>query len=547
MGELTAALCDGELTPQGAVRLEELIAASSAARQYFHDYVLLNAELCWECAVEKPATGRKPGGTSLPPRRWFSLTRKALIPSAVAAALVLAVGIGLWGLFRGRRDGPPAAPVAAAPTPLPAVAGSLPPPAEVARLGGTGGPLGPRVAARRKPADVVPAALFRSARGWPRWCSTVAFACSSERPPCSKRNRQPACGWCKEPSTSASPTPLRDSWFAHRWRRLSIRAPSSACRSSRAEPAKSKSSPAAWRFQSGPAWWGGVPAGDASGRGGAGPPVDRNGSSRLEHIPRWHAALCSVPGRLCWGLQSLVAADPHLIHYYPFEGSTAQEKRRDRRGQLPLLEVPMSNGSSGGAVDYSAFGYDAGRLGIRPFRAQQQGNSSGVGLQSEDVFQPPRAMTVELLLRCDCAERSENGMISAAHRHAAGPPQLQFLRGLAGARQAGAVIRRPGRLAGKRFSLAPGHWYYLASSFDAEQQETVVNTYVSDLTTPKSGFAWVVRNRSIPGTPRPAAWGSARGLTVTLPTPTPGSALWVKSLLTIRSSAKLPSKPTWTH
>jgi hypothetical protein len=512
LGELTATLCDGELTSQCAARLEELIGASDAARQYFHDYVLLHAELCWECALEKPAAGRKPGGTSLLPRRWFSLTRKTLVHSAVAAALVLAVGIGLWGLFRGKGDGPPASPVAVAPAPQPEVAGSLSPPAEVARLGGTvaarwaegAGPAeaggcwaGRALALREGLAEV----LFHSGV---RVLIKAPAVLETQSPTCIRLVQGSI--HVRVPHTAAGftvRTPLAT--VVDQGTEFSVAVePGGASEVEVLAGSVAISIPA------------GADGKDLKQVTHAGEavrvlPVDRNGSSRLEHIPAGTRHYARSLAGCVAGLQSLVAADPHLIHYYPFEGSTAQEKRRDRRGRLPLLEVPMSDGNSGGAVDYSASGHDAGRLAIRPFRASRQGNSCGVGLQSEDVFQPPRAMTVELLLRCDCRERSENGMISAAlatrqdHRNCSflvasldHGRLVQLLDGQAGWLESG-------------FRFALGHWYYLASSFDAQQQETVVNTYVSDITTPKIGIDWVVRNQSIPGTPAPGRLGVGKG------------------------------------
>lgn len=513
LGELTAALCDGELTPQRAARLEELIGASAAAREYFRDYVLLHAELCWECAVEKPAAGRELGGTSLlPPRRWFPLTRKTLVPAAVAAAVVLAVGIGLWGLFAGKGHGPPAAPVAVAPPSQPKAAGSLSPPAEVARLGGTaaarwadgGGPAetggcgaGRTVSLREGLAEV----LFRSGV---RVLIQAPAVLETQSPTCTRLVQGTI--HVRVPHTAAG---------------FTVRTPLATVVDQGTEFSVSVEPGGASEVE---VFAGSVAISSRAGAGGedlkqvtqAGEavrvlPVNRNGSSRLEHIPAGTRQYAQSLAGSAAGLQSLVAADPHLIHYYPFEGATAQEKRRDRRGQLPLFEVPMSNGSRGGAVDYSAYGYRGSRLGIRPFRAAQQGNSCGVGLQSEDVFHPPKAMTVELLLRCDCAERSENGMISAAlatrqdHRNCSffvasldHGRLVQLLDGQAGWLESG-------------FRFAQGHWYYLASSFDAQQQETVVNTYVADLTTSKSHFYWLVRNRSIPGTPAPGRLGVGNG------------------------------------
>ena len=51
LSQLAAALCDGEITPAQAARLEGLATTSDVARQYFHEYVLLHGELYWEHAA----------------------------------------------------------------------------------------------------------------------------------------------------------------------------------------------------------------------------------------------------------------------------------------------------------------------------------------------------------------------------------------------------------------------------------------------------------------------------------------------------------------
>ena len=512
LGELTAMLCDGELTPQSAARLEEMIDSSGAARQYFHDYVLLHAELCWECALEKPAAGRKPDGAPSPPRRWFSLTRRTLVPSAVAAALVLAVGIGLWGLFRGKGDGPRAAPVAVAPAPQPEVAGLLSPPAEVARLGGT---VAARWAEGAGPAEAGGcwagrALALREGLAEVLFHSGVRVVIKA-----------PALLETQSPSYIRLVQGSIHVRVPHTAAGFTVRTPLATVVDQGTEFSVSVEPGGASEVE--------VLAGSVAISIGAGAdgkelkqvtqageavrvlPVDRSGSSRLEHIPAGTRHYARSLAGCVAGLQSLVATDPHLIHYYPFEGSTAQEKRRDRRGRLPLLEVPMSDGNSGGAVDYSASGHDAGRLAIRPFRASRQGNSCGVGLQSGDVFQPPRAMTVELLLRCDCREPSENGMIAAALATRQDRRNCSFF---VASLDHGRLVQFLDSEAGwleNGFRFVPGHWYYLASSFAAQGQKTVVNTYVADLTTPKSGMDWVVQNHVIPGTPAPGRLGVGKG------------------------------------
>ena len=59
LGRLTAALCDGEITPEQAARLELLVSQSEAAQQYFLDYAHVHGALCAWC--QQP-TGDDPCG-----------------------------------------------------------------------------------------------------------------------------------------------------------------------------------------------------------------------------------------------------------------------------------------------------------------------------------------------------------------------------------------------------------------------------------------------------------------------------------------------------
>ena len=52
-------------------------------------------------------------------------------------------------------------------------------------------------------------------------------------------------------------------------------------------------------------------------------------------------------------LQALVENDPHLIHFYPFEGATNTERLHDRRGNLDLHEVTMRDGDGGGRLEFA--------------------------------------------------------------------------------------------------------------------------------------------------------------------------------------------------
>jgi hypothetical protein len=229
-------------------------------------------------------------------------------------------------------------------------------------------------------------------------------------------------------------------------------------------------------------------------------------------------------------LQALVATDPHLLHHYTFEGLTPAQECRDRRGDLPLYEVAMSGGSGGGRIDYSAPGPDPSAWAVRPFRAAAMGNSHGVGLESQIPFHPPPAMTVELLLsfgekgtvpfcpEAGAASRESHkwglspfpaGMISAAVATRQGPCGF-----LIAALDDGRLVqlldgRAPWLETGVKFQ--PGRWYYVAGTFRVEARQTIVNTYVADLTPGRRTLQWVVRDEAVPGVPAAGCLGVGHG------------------------------------
>jgi len=215
-------------------------------------------------------------------------------------------------------------------------------------------------------------------------------------------------------------------------------------------------------------------------------------------------------------LRALVATERHLLHHYTFEGLTPAQKGRDRRGDLPLHEVAMSAGSGGGRIDYSAAGPDPSAWAIRPFRAAARGNSQGVGLESQIPFHPPQAMTVELLLSFAGAGSAgrpvrEAGMISAAVATREGPWNCGFL---IAALDDGRLVqlldgRAPWQESGVQFQ--PDRWYYVAGTFRVDAQQTIVNTYVADLTPGRCTLQWVVRDEAVPGVPAAGCLGVGHG------------------------------------
>ena len=198
-------------------------------------------------------------------------------------------------------------------------------------------------------------------------------------------------------------------------------------------------------------------------------------------------------------LRAIVALNPHLIHHYTFEGESLGEKLCDRRGNLPLGELAMRNGRGNGAIDHAAAGFDATARALRPYRALYHGNTRGVALQSEAMFQPPKAMTVELLLSFADPGEGLEGAIFAAVATRASRRDCGFLVATLGRGQIAVLLDGRARWLESGFSMVPGDWYYLASTFDTAGGRTVVNCYVANLSTGQRTLDGVIRDQRVAG------------------------------------------------
>jgi hypothetical protein len=210
-------------------------------------------------------------------------------------------------------------------------------------------------------------------------------------------------------------------------------------------------------------------------------------------------------------LRAIVALNPHLIHHYTFEGASLGEKLCDRRGNLALGELAMRDGSGGGAIDYAAAGFDSTAGALRPYRALYQGNTRGVALQSEAIFQPPKAMTIELLLCCADPGEGQGEAIVAAVATRASRRDCGFLVAALGRGQIAVLLDGRARWLESAASMVPGDWYYLASTFDTEGGRTLVNCYVANLSAGQRRLDGAIRDQWVAGAPAAGPLGVGKG------------------------------------
>ena len=401
LGRLAAVLCDGQLRPDEAARLEQLAGRSNEARQFFLRYLELHGELYWETAVSagrdastivesalctpRPDARVAEAGRAPRPIGEARKSRRRRIPVAATVASILLVALSSVAFYRFWRSGPE----------------RLSQPEMVARLAATFEAVWPE---GEEVVDGKGVAVGRTL-ALEKGLAQIHFQDEAEvilRGPARFELAGPSEGLLhagslvadlpreQAPLTIGTPSAtivdlgtafgvtvdqsgytevhVFDGTVEIRPRGGSVGG---------AAPSELRAGNAVYicaRSNGGAAEIGTIPF---------------DSSRFVRHLP--------VAGTVA-GFRALVAADPRLIHHYTFEGVTLAEKCRDTEGGLDLTRAVMFEGGGEGDLEYGCRGLDATTSAIRPHRAAREGNVNGVALQTEDPFHPPQALTVELLL-----------------------------------------------------------------------------------------------------------------------------------------------------
>lgn len=499
MGELLAALCEGQIAPHQAARLEQLAAAAPDARRFFLHYVQLHGELVWDQgAASAPSLSDRPVPASGRPGRRRMRTRWAA--ALVAASLLLALGWGAIQVLRHGGDRTAAAPVVVATLSR----------AIDAQWGG-GAALG-------EGADLISGQSIQLRGGLAEIAFDSGVRAILDGPArldlestrrlflhhgkLAARVAPQAAGF-----TVATPSavvvdagtefgvsaevngPTEVQVFAGA---VEVALPGEAV----ARPTRALRAGQGIRV---------VPSGP--GEPGRVEPLADAGRERFVRSLPPHGAPCAAR------LRQIVAQHPRLIHHYPFEGATLPERRRDRRGALHLTEAVMGGGRGGGALAWSVPGVDATTRAVAPWRGARQGNSSGVGLQSEGEFHPPPLMTIELLLRRAPDYNGEAHDVFAAVATRQSRRRCGFLVAAVDQGQLTHLLdgERPWIEAQDGFAFAPGDWYYVAGTFRVEAGRTEINSYAANLSRAERQLTWVVKNQRADGVAPASRLGVGKG------------------------------------
>lgn len=509
LGLLIAALCDGQITPHEAARLERLASQSDQSRRYFLNYLQLHGELHWDHAAAarretplgvKPAVETQFAGTeSAQAARtsvWTAPPRKMGLVLAALAAAVLVIVVGWWTV-----PGSASRYVAR----LSGTAGAKWSHGDSARLDGGQLVAGQQLGLREGLAEIT---FDSGARVILQAPATFDVTTAS--------------GGFLHAGRLVANVPAPAAGFA-------IRTPNATIVDVGTEfgVAVKKDGSSEIHVFAGAVEFQAKKAAAASGRGtrlrvrrlragqavsvvlseaGSTPEIHQialAGGSFVRALPAPGLAVGSVAK-----FRHLVAGHPNLIHHYTFEGTTKEEKRQDKRGDLHLIEVVMSDGDGGGSLDYSADGFDATTNAIRPARARWEGNTNGVSMQSRESFHPPETLTVELLLNFDGFTGEREGVIAAAVATRASQEDCGFL-----------VVVVEGELLAHLmdgdalwveadgFPFIPGEWYYVASTFRVDSGKTTVNSYVANLSRHERTLRQVVKDRVTAGVPAASRLG----------------------------------------
>jgi ferric-dicitrate binding protein FerR (iron transport regulator) len=497
LSELVDLFCEGDLTPEQAAELEALVSQSEEARQYLLDCFQVHCELAWELRglgeeISQPIPSDdlsdpyRPEPDARPYRGWTL--------AAVAVVLLLSVTLGLTSLFRGGNRGGESHS------------------ASIARIAQTSG-----VRWRDEAPKAIDAPLLAgSSLAIQEGLVEVAFDSGARiivQGPAEVELQSPSSVVLRRGSLTAE-VPVEARGFA-------VHTPNStvvdlgtrfgvACQAGQTDVE---------------VFLGSVLLQLPSAQAGGGPqeqPLGANSAARITGAPNQGALkiesllagsrhfVQSMKGSAAQ-LQALAEDDPHLIHFYPFEGTTTKERCRDRRGNLDLHEVAMRDGDGGGRLKFTRTGPDLSTQVAVPYRAKQFGGNRGVGLQSDSEFQPPPSMTVELLVNLSGTDMHQEGFIACAVATRHDADHCGFLVTAMRDGELACLLEGGAEWLQSGFKFIPNRWYYVASTFRAKNVDTEVNTFVADLSKKNPKLNWVVQNRIALGMPAAGALGVGKG------------------------------------
>ncbi len=206
-------------------------------------------------------------------------------------------------------------------------------------------------------------------------------------------------------------------------------------------------------------------------------------------------------------LRAAAAATSGLIHHYTFEGEDLAGRMEDKVASGGIGLQPMAYGSDGDVFDIVyAFGLDHSTTAMSPQRlSRNAGGEGGAGLVSVADVAFPGTFTVEALLR---PENVETGGQTGFAVMAGGWTDSQrgyFLAQLENHPNdtLGTIVGDSPTESDNRREigdvLVPGHWYYVANTYESLDDGTIINAYLADVTAGETTLRLLVEDAAASG------------------------------------------------
>ncbi|MEN6493311.1 MAG: polysaccharide lyase family 8 super-sandwich domain-containing protein [Thermoguttaceae bacterium] len=185
-----------------------------------------------------------------------------------------------------------------------------------------------------------------------------------------------------------------------------------------------------------------------------------------------------------------VAGTSGLIHHYTFEGQSLAQRLEDKVASGAVNLQQMAYGSAGNVDEIVyAFGLDHSTLALSPQRLSAAASGEGgAALASVAALALPRTLSVEALIRPENVETGgqagyavmAGGWTNSQRAYFVAQVEKQpndALATIIGDSLTESDNRRelPG-------SLTPGHWYYVVNTYQSDGANTIINSYLADVT-----------------------------------------------------------------
>ncbi|MGB4727802.1 MAG: FecR domain-containing protein [Thermogutta sp.] len=250
----------------------------------------------------------------------------------------------------------------------------------------------------------------------------------------------------------------------------------------------------------------------------AGEALACDGRGRTEPIPCRAERFCQmVPEALTVAAYRLMAlSDPRLWLYGAFESPRFDGKWHAVLGPTDFQPVWMRGTMSRLDVQQIS-GYDSQSRAVKLIRGTYSGDTVGVGLQTIDPVVLPRAMTVEMIVRFDgwpsAGENTLACLLATRQDQRRCAVWLGVVPVERESRHLGRLVHLCDGMAPwteTKGTLVPGHWYYVAATFEPERDATRVSTWLADLTE-KEPLVCVLKDGQLAGRPVDGYLGIGKG------------------------------------